>query len=58
MTEKFPVARCLYVGVTLLGFTEPQVWRMTPKKLYLLYIEHLKENGTYKEPTTAESFLP
>jgi hypothetical protein len=31
---------------------------MTPRKLTALYVEHLKENGQYKEAPTIESFLP
>lgn len=57
MTEKFPVARCLFIGKTLLGYTEKEVWRMTLRKLMLLYTEYQKEHGTYKEPETLDSII-
>lgn len=58
MTEKFPVARCLFIGKTLLGYTEKEVWHMTLRKLMLLYIEYQKEKGTYQEPQTIDDVIP
>lgn len=58
MTEKFPVARCLYIGKTLLGYSEREVWHMTLRKLMLLYTEHQKETGTYKKPVTIDDVIP
>jgi hypothetical protein len=58
VTDKFPVARCIYIGKTVLGYTEKEVWRMTLRKLVLLYAEHQKHNGTYKEPETLDSVMP
>ena len=58
MTEKFPVARCLFIGKTLLGYTEKEVWRMTLRKLMLLYTEYQKEKGTFKDPETIDSVIP
>jgi len=35
----------LYIGVTLLGFTEREVWRMTPYKLVTLFRIHKEFNN-------------
>ena len=58
MTEKFPVARCLFIGKTLLGYPEKEVWRMTLRKLMLLYTEYQKEHGTYQKPVTLDDAIP
>lgn len=34
------LARLLYIGVTLLGYTEHEVWKMTPYKIMTLYDIH------------------
>ena len=57
MTEKFPVARYLYIGKQILGYTEKEVWRMTFRKLELLYVEHLKANGLYKEAQSIDDIF-
>lgn len=57
MTE-FPLARCIYIGKTVLGYPEKEVWRMTLRKLTLLYTEHQKFTGQYKEPETLDSVIP
>lgn len=41
----FPVSRCIYIGKMLLGYSENEVWEMTPGKLFALYDEYKKENG-------------
>jgi hypothetical protein len=56
--EPFPLARCLYIGKTVLGYTEKEVWRMTLRKLMLLFTEHQKYTGNYKEPETLDSLIP
>ena len=56
--EKFPVARCIYIGKTVLGYTEKEVWHMTLRKLMLLFAEHQKYSGTYKAPETLDSVIP
>lgn len=58
MTEKFPVARCLFIGKTLLGYTEKEVWHMTIRKLILLYTEYQKEHGQYQTPNTIDDVIP
>lgn len=57
MTEKLNVARCIFIGKTLLGYTEREVWRMTPRKLILLYHEYQKENGTFEKPVTLDDVI-
>ena len=39
------LARFLYIGVTLLHFSEAEVWRMTPFKLMELYKMHKEFHG-------------
>jgi hypothetical protein len=46
------------VGTTILGYPERDVWRMTPRKLSLLYIEHKKEQGQYQAPATIDDVIP
>lgn len=56
--EKFPAARLLYIGCTVLGLPEPSVWRMTTRKLMALFTEHLKYTGNYKKPQTIDDVIP
>lgn len=42
----------------MLGFPEKEVWRMTLRKLMLLYMEHLKYTGQYKPPATLDDVIP
>lgn len=56
--EKFPVARCLFIGKTLLGYSEKEVWHMTLRKLTLLYTEYQKHHGTYEDPKTVDDVIP
>ena len=58
MTEPFNVTRCLFIGKTLLGYSEREVWKMTLKKLILLYEEYQKEKGVYKTPATIDDVIP
>ena len=39
------VARFLFVGITKLGYTEAEFFRMTPKKFFRLLDECLEMNG-------------
>lgn len=53
---KINFARYLYIGVTLLNFSEKEVWRMTPYKILALFAIHKKFNpDKFKQdtPTTA-----
>lgn len=56
--EPFPLARCLYIGKTVLGYPEKEVWKMTLRKLIILHTEHLKYTGNYREPETLDSVIP
>jgi hypothetical protein len=38
------IARYIYIGVTLLGYPEKDVWRMTPYKLMRLFEIHKEFN--------------
>jgi hypothetical protein len=40
-----------------MGYTEKEIWKMTIRKLLLLYDEHLKETGRYEE-TTIDDVIP
>ena len=46
--EPLDIAICIVRGMSL-GYTEKEVYRMTLRKLDLLYIAYLKINGLYKE---------
>jgi len=51
------MTRCIYIGTTVLGYPEKDVWKMTVRKLLLLYQEHQKYNGTYEEPATLDTIF-
>lgn len=42
------IARLLYIGTTKLGYTEAEVFRMTPKKFFLIFDEYQDVNGFKK----------
>lgn len=48
------LARLLYIGVAKLGFTEDEVFRMTPRKFYRLFDEYQELNGFKKKPATID----
>jgi len=48
----------LFIGKTLLGYTEKEVWHMTLRKLMLLYQEYQKEHGTYQAPVSIDDIIP
>jgi len=48
----------LFIGKTLLGYSEREVWSMTLRKLLLLYEEYKKEHGQYQEPLTLDDVIP
>lgn len=58
MTDKFPVARCIYLGKTVLGYPEREVWHMTLRKLMLLYDEYRKEHGQKSAEMTIDDMIP
>lgn len=46
--EKYNFPRILYIGKNRLGYTEPEIWRMTPRKFFAIYNEYLMMNGYVK----------
>ena len=42
------VARLILIGTTKLGYTEQQIFDMTPRKFFLLYDEYLAVSGIKK----------
>lgn len=43
------MARILYLGSAILRYTEKELWRMTLRKFYLLWDEHLDYHGLKKK---------
>lgn len=43
------VARLLYIGCKVLNYTENEIFKMTLRKFYLIYNEHLELNGIRKK---------
>ena len=44
------IARLLYIGTKKLGFTEKEIFDMTPRKFFKIYDEYLIMSGSKKEP--------
>ena len=47
------MTRLLYIGSKVLGYTEAEVFAMTPRKFYLLYDEHLIYTGRKKRESNS-----
>ena len=58
MTEKINVARLIFIGKTLLGYTEREVWHMTLRKLSLLYAEYRSSHGQVQQEPTLDDIFP
>lgn len=43
------IARMLYVGCKILGFSEPEVFSMTPRKFHLIFREYQEFHGVKKK---------
>lgn len=43
------IARLLYIGGKILHYTEAEIFKMTLRKFYLIYNEHLELNGLKKK---------
>lgn len=43
------VARLIYIGSMKLGYTETEIFRMTPRKFFLIYNEFLEMKGIKRE---------
>jgi hypothetical protein len=48
------LARLLYIGVTLLRWSEAEVWRMTPYKILTLFKIHREFNPDRFKPVPKE----
>lgn len=46
------LARLIYIGTKKLGYTEAEVFAMTPRKFFKIYEEYLILNGIKKEKQT------
>ena len=49
--ELLNMARLLYIGSHNLGYSEGEIFRMTPRKFFLLYDEFLEMHGVHKKLT-------
>lgn len=47
--EKLNIARMIYIGTSKLGYTEAEIFQMTPRKFHLIYEEYLEMNGGTKQ---------
>lgn len=52
------MSRLLYIGMTKLGYTEPELFRMTPRKFFKIYDEYLDLNGLRKKDECQIDMLP
>ena len=52
------IARLLYVGAMKMGYTERELFWMTPRKFCLIYDEYLDLNGLKKPDENAIDMLP
>lgn len=48
----------IFIGKTLLGYTEKEVWRTTLKKLLLLFQEYKYFFGIEKRYESADDIIP
>lgn len=52
------IVRLLYIGTKKLGYSENEVFAMTPRKFFRLYDEYLIMNGLKKENQNEIDILP
>ena len=55
MQDSNYLARLLYIGVTILGFREREVWRMPPHKIIVLFNIHREYNPDKFKPVEKEA---
>lgn len=55
--EKLNIARLLYIGSKKLGYSEQEVFSMTPKKFFKLFDEYIDSTGA-KRPESSIDALP
>lgn len=51
-------AQLIFIGKTLLGYSEKEVWYMTLRKLMQLFKEYKIFNGIEKRYETPEDIIP
>jgi hypothetical protein len=51
-------ARLIYIGKTILGYSEREVWRMTLRKLLQLFDEHCRFNGIKNNGSDSDDVIP
>lgn len=51
------VARLLYIGCKVLNYREDEIFKMTLRKFYLIYNEHLVMNGLKKKKLDLDTFF-
>lgn len=56
--EQLNIARMIYIGTTKLGYSEAEVFQMTPKKFHMIYDEYLEMNGGKKDTGGGIDDLP
>lgn len=58
MTAEINFAQLIFQGKTLLGYSEKEVWRMTYRKLDLLFKEYKYFYGLEKRYTNIDDIIP
>lgn len=56
--EQLNIARMIYIGTTKLGYSEAEVFEMTPRKFQLIYQEYLDMNSNKKDRNGGIDDLP
>ena len=56
--EQLNIARMIYIGTTKLGYSEAEVFQMTPKKFHMIYDEYLEMNGGKTDTSGGIDDLP
>lgn len=51
------IARLIYIGQTKLGYTEEELFRMTPRKFFRIYNEFLELNGLKEKEVTIDQIF-
>lgn len=55
---KLNIARLLYIGKVLLLYKETEVWRMTLRKLLIIYNEYKTDHGFSDKKATIDDVIP
>ena len=53
--EKLDIARLLYIGSKKLGYTEAELFAMTPKKFFKLFDVYIESTGAQKPESTIDA---